>query len=131
MFNVRKSVVLTALAVVMVVGAGALAVFLTTDDPSDSEPESASPAPEPSSSTSSEPEPDPTAERLSWGPTDQQLDQAQELAADMSDEELAGQVMVTNFAGTEPESAAQVVREDRKSTRLNSSHVSISYAVFC
>lgn len=111
MFNVRKSVVLTALAVVMVVGAGALAVFLTTDDPSDSETESASPAPEPSSSTSSEPEPDPTAERLSWGPTDQQLDQAQELAADMSDEELAGQVMVTNFAGTEPESAAQAVRD--------------------
>src|SRR5699024_11304763 len=26
---------------------------------------------------------------------------------------------------------AQVLREDRKSTRLNSSHVSISYAVFC
>src|SRR5690625_3537656 len=25
----------------------------------------------------------------------------------------------------------QVVREDRKSTRLNSSHVAISYAVFC
>src|SRR5690606_42165385 len=27
--------------------------------------------------------------------------------------------------------AAQVAREDRKSTRLNSSHVKISYAVFC
>src|SRR5690625_6766945 len=26
---------------------------------------------------------------------------------------------------------AQVVRKDRKSTRLNSSHVAISYAVFC
>src|SRR5690606_339560 len=26
---------------------------------------------------------------------------------------------------------ASVVREDRKSTRLNSSHVKISYAVFC
>src|SRR5438067_6601140 len=26
---------------------------------------------------------------------------------------------------------AQAVEEDRKSTRLNSSHVSISYAVFC
>src|SRR5690606_41930559 len=27
--------------------------------------------------------------------------------------------------------AGQVAREDRKSTRLNSSHVKISYAVFC
>src|SRR5699024_12807351 len=27
--------------------------------------------------------------------------------------------------------AVQTAREDRKSTRLNSSHVSISYAVFC
>src|SRR5438067_9075077 len=27
--------------------------------------------------------------------------------------------------------AAESAREDRKSTRLNSSHVSISYAVFC
>src|SRR5690625_6895338 len=28
-------------------------------------------------------------------------------------------------------SAAEVTRADRKSTRLNSSHVAISYAVFC
>src|SRR5690349_23063614 len=30
-----------------------------------------------------------------------------------------------------PESARTVLRTDRKSTRLNSSHVEISYAVFC
>src|SRR5437868_10635416 len=30
-----------------------------------------------------------------------------------------------------PQKAAGVMIEDRKSTRLNSSHVSISYAVFC
>src|SRR3712207_6898604 len=30
-----------------------------------------------------------------------------------------------------PERAEQVVVEDRKSTRLNSSHANISYAVFC
>src|SRR4051812_49888047 len=30
-----------------------------------------------------------------------------------------------------PEDVAQVRLEDRKSTRLNSSHMSISYAVFC
>src|SRR5207253_10691166 len=30
-----------------------------------------------------------------------------------------------------PASCGEVAREDRKSTRLNSSHVAISYAVFC
>jgi len=29
------------------------------------------------------------------------------------------------------EAAAEVLRADRKSTRLNSSHITISYAVFC
>src|SRR5690625_5693378 len=33
--------------------------------------------------------------------------------------------------GTNPPKAAQSVLGDRKSTRLNSSHVAISYAVFC
>src|SRR5690349_23685922 len=31
----------------------------------------------------------------------------------------------------QPESVQQVIGADRKSTRLNSSHVEISYAVFC
>src|SRR5699024_12774365 len=30
-----------------------------------------------------------------------------------------------------PEEILKIARQDRKSTRLNSSHVSISYAVFC
>src|SRR5699024_12851749 len=34
-------------------------------------------------------------------------------------------------ASTATNSAPETRREDRKSTRLNSSHVSISYAVFC
>src|SRR5699024_11389100 len=34
-------------------------------------------------------------------------------------------------ASLDMKSAAKVVNEDRKSTRLNSSHVSKSYAVFC
>src|SRR5690606_39535045 len=34
-------------------------------------------------------------------------------------------------AAPERPSAAVLVRQDRKSTRLNSSHVKISYAVFC
>src|SRR5690625_1350937 len=33
--------------------------------------------------------------------------------------------------GTEALALAQAVEKDRKSTRLNSSHVAISYAVFC
>src|SRR5690349_22901733 len=33
--------------------------------------------------------------------------------------------------GIAPGGWTQVVRQDRKSTRLNSSHVEISYAVFC
>src|SRR5690349_23364165 len=40
----------------------------------------------------------------------------------------------TDVPGRRPEQGAQqrpVVQEDRKSTRLNSSHVEISYAVFC
>src|SRR5689334_24863177 len=35
------------------------------------------------------------------------------------------------FNGRKPENAAADEFEDRKSTRLNSSHSSISYAVFC
>src|SRR5205814_2717169 len=34
-------------------------------------------------------------------------------------------------AGDSPDDGARVVRRDRKSTRLNSSHLGISYAVFC
>src|SRR5690349_24255765 len=35
------------------------------------------------------------------------------------------------FAVLEPRQVAEVGHEDRKSTRLNSSHVEISYAVYC
>src|SRR2546430_11736663 len=37
----------------------------------------------------------------------------------------------TLFASTTPGVISDVFREDRKSTRLNSSHSQISYAVFC
>src|SRR5688500_19615806 len=39
-------------------------------------------------------------------------------------------VAVTHVEGREPDAAAEG-DEDRKSTRLNSSHLVISYAVFC
>src|SRR5207249_5177273 len=46
--------------------------------------------------------------------------------ADQSSIELAAQ-----FIDRELTPASAAVRQDRKSTRLNSSHVSTSYAVFC
>src|SRR5690348_17444441 len=46
----------------------------------------------------------------------------------------ADQVLLTDFFGlssTRAPGKEKEIREDRKSTRLNSSHPSISYAVFC
>src|SRR5699024_11501201 len=43
-------------------------------------------------------------------------------------EQVVGEPMAEELAEEEPEPEEQ---QDRKSTRLNSSHVSISYAVFC
>src|SRR5438874_5081887 len=44
---------------------------------------------------------------------------------------LAGRVVRVYEVAVEGQSAAAVQDADRKSTRLNSSHVEISYAVFC
>src|SRR5262245_63201040 len=41
------------------------------------------------------------------------------------------QLTDVEFARREAQAAAQAKAEDRKSTRLNSSHLGISYAVFC
>src|SRR5699024_12732318 len=43
----------------------------------------------------------------------------------------AGTVLVVAHNPTVAQLAADFLEKDRKSTRLNSSHVSISYAVFC
>src|SRR3712207_7151515 len=40
-------------------------------------------------------------------------------------------VQTDRVIGVNPENAKQIVAKDRKSTRLNSSHANISYAVFC
>src|SRR5436305_8083195 len=40
-------------------------------------------------------------------------------------------IVVSAFRRTNPASAGRGHEQDRKSTRLNSSHVRISYAVFC
>src|SRR5207249_11129469 len=47
-------------------------------------------------------------------------------------DEVVGRVLTLLHARPgHPWTLAELAREDRKSTRLNSSHVSISYAVFC
>src|SRR5690242_21304088 len=50
-------------------------------------------------------------------------------AGHRGDGRRAGQVR--HVGGGPPECRPGLVLEDRKSTRLNSSHMSISYAVFC
>lgn len=61
------------------------------------------------SATSSAPvDPD---EPLGWGPTVGELEEARELVSGWSSEELAGQVIVGRYAGTDPEVPAQLVRD--------------------
>src|SRR5690349_21911408 len=56
------------------------------------------------------------------------LERAQRVAdGDAADPELLRELALRR----EPLALLQAAREDRKSTRLNSSHVEISYAVFC
>src|SRR5690554_7295868 len=50
-------------------------------------------------------------------------------AAFFADEEFGAQVMICSEIGSEGRNFQ--FAQDRKSTRLNSSHVRISYAVFC
>src|SRR5690625_5900179 len=60
------------------------------------------------------------------------IEKAKEMATGIA--EQAKQVGLTfNFAEMKPTNtfAAHRITKDRKSTRLNSSHVAISYAVFC
>src|SRR5699024_11505746 len=55
---------------------------------------------------------------------------AQPLALELGQSSLDS-VRVDAELGGEPANARDLGSRDRKSTRLNSSHVSISYAVFC
>ena len=48
---------------------------------------------------------------LGWGPTVGELEQAQAIVADMSSEQLAGQVIVGRYLGTDPAEVATMVRE--------------------
>ena len=48
---------------------------------------------------------------LGWGPTVGELEQAQAIVADMSSEQLAGQVIVGRYLGTDPTEVATMLRE--------------------
>ena len=48
---------------------------------------------------------------LGWGPTVGELEKAQAIVADMSSEQLAGQVIVGRFHGTDPTEVATMLRE--------------------
>ncbi|MFV0426970.1 MAG: glycoside hydrolase family 3 N-terminal domain-containing protein [Beutenbergiaceae bacterium] len=61
-------------------------------------------------SPSSQPSPSPPP-ALAWGPTQSQLQQAMDEAAQLSDEAAAGQVIVARYDGTEPATAAQMVTD--------------------
>ncbi len=53
----------------------------------------------------------PSDDPLSWGPTEAELAQAQELVRAMSPAELAGQVIVGRWHGSDPATAAALVEE--------------------
>lgn len=113
----RPAKILGIFATLLTIGAVVLVLYLLkigpfnfdasrpADAPSQpAEPESkATPSQSPSSTKPPEPK------DLSWGPTDAQLAQAQEAVAQMSDKELAGQVLISHWAGTDPQTAAQMV----------------------
>jgi beta-N-acetylhexosaminidase len=101
----RSTTLALALATTLASGLAAC----SSTDPSDtsSSGETVSPSGG-SASPASEP---PSDEPLAWGPTSAELAEAQELVADWSSEQLAGQVIVGRFHGTDPATAAKLVRE--------------------
>ncbi len=65
------------------------------------------PTPTPPPTTAPSPSPSPTPEPLPWGPTEPEVQAAIETAATMSPEEVAGQVIVARYPGTDPAAAAE------------------------
>jgi len=86
----------------------------TTSDPATapggSDPSGAGATVQPDASGDAEAATDPD-EPLGWGPTVGELEEARELVGAYSSEQLAGQVIVGRYAGTDPEVPAQLVRD--------------------
>ena len=62
--------------------------------------------PEETTEPSPSPSQSPTAEPLPWGPTETEVEAAIEAAAAMSPEQVAGQVILARYPGTDPAAAA-------------------------
>jgi len=63
--------------------------------------------PEPTPQTTAPSSTSPSAEPLPWGPTEPEVQAAIESAATMSEEEVAGQVILGRYPGTDPAAAAE------------------------
>ncbi|GAA1930499.1 glycoside hydrolase family 3 protein [Nocardioides hwasunensis] len=73
---------------------------------------STSPAPpEPSASSAEAQEEDDPSTPSSWGPTLGEIEEAQQLVSGWTPDQLAGQVIVGRFHGTDPQVPAQMVRD--------------------
>jgi len=93
---------------------GCSALGVDADEPPSS-PSVATSSPSTSAGASSSAEPSETPvdsdTPTSWGPTTGEVDEARELVADWTPEQLAGQVIVGRFHGTDPEEPAALVRD--------------------
>lgn len=98
---------LAALAVATVLVAGCSPAATPPGTEPAASPSAASRSPQPGGST---PPSDPDAP-LSWGPSAGELLEAQELVSSWSSEQLAGQVLVGRYAGTDPQVPADLVRD--------------------
>ncbi|SED63555.1 glycoside hydrolase family 3 N-terminal domain-containing protein [Ruania alba] len=108
----RRRSRLTALAAV---GALALAACTSPNGPGEGDPtpsETTTAGEETSEPPELTPTPSPTAEPLAWGPTEDDVAAAIDIAAEMTPEEVAGQVILARFPGTDPADAAAVLSRD-------------------
>ena len=122
----RKTVV-SVIGIVLIAGAASLTMYLLRMGPFAESFEDEQQAPPAASPTGpdggdgdsdeappkppSEPEEPPPPQPLGWGPNEDHFSAAQQAVAAMSDEELAGQVMISHWSGTSPEAAAKTVRD--------------------
>lgn len=97
---------LLTLAVGITTGALLIGGCAATPEPADAPVSGQTSAPEPEADASTDPD-----TPLGWGPTAGELQQAQDIVADMSSEQLAGQVIVGRYLGTDPTEVATMLRE--------------------
>ena len=106
MLPIRPRLAVIAASVLLVCGCAS-----TGSPPDDASPAtSSSSSPSPSSPTATETPDDPDTPS-SWGPTLGEIEEARDLVSTWSPEQLAGQVIVGRFHGTDPEEPARMLRE--------------------